>query len=249
MRKDLKNRVGETFVSNEGLTFEIIEYFGNRNCTVKFLDGTIIYNKEYADLKKGKVKNPYNISVYGIGYFGIGDYSSRDGDLKTRVYNVWKNMLERCYDLKSQEKHPTYKECSVAEEWYNFQVFAEWFDERYIEDFELDKDLLVKGNKIYSSETCCFVPSEINCLLLKTKTIRGEYPIGVSKLGKLFKASTKSGNKKSIYIGLFKTPQEAFQAYKIEKEKYIKEVANKYREQIPEKVYLNLINYQVEITD
>ena len=117
-----------------------------------------------------------------------------------------------------------------------------------IKEFALDKDILLKGNKIYSPETCCFVPQEINNLFIKRLRGRGKYPIGVSlNKGKYF-SEISCGNTR-ISLGYFDTPQEAFQAYKTAKEAYIKEVADKWRGQITEQVYEAMYNYKVEIDD
>ena len=105
--------------------------------------------------------------IYGIGFIGVGNYKSRNKTGHTKAYNAWAAMLQRCYDSKLHLRNPTYKECSVIEEWYNFQNFAGWFEKNYIDGYQLDKDLLIKGNKIYSPETCCFVPKEINLILGK----------------------------------------------------------------------------------
>ena len=111
------------------------------------------------------IKNPYHPAVYGIGYIGEGE-----GE-KGRVYNIWKKVLQRCYSKEYHIKKPTYIGCSVVKEWLNFQNFAKWYKKNYkpetMEGWHLDKDILVKGNKIYSPETCCFVPADINSLLLK----------------------------------------------------------------------------------
>jgi hypothetical protein len=258
MAGELKNRVGEKFLTNEGYEIEIIEYYGNRRCTVRFNDerGTIVANKEYADLKKRIVKNPFHKSLYGVGYMGQGIYKGRHPrGGHTKMYNTWKNMLERCYSEKSQETNPTYLGCTVDERWHNYQVFAEWFDKNYnseyMENWQLDKDILIKGNKIYSPETCVIVPNKINCLIIKTDATRGNLPVGVSKSGKKFMSNLRAGkeNRKSTYLGTFDTPEEAFQAYKKAKEVYIKVVADKYKHQITRQCYQALYNYQVEITD
>lgn len=142
----------------------------------------------------------------------------------------------------------------MAEEWHNFQNFAKWFEENYnletMEGWYLDKDILIKGNKIYSSETCCFVPQEINSIFTDRKSCRGELPIGVRLMNrcKKFYAIISVYGKQKI-IGSYNTPEEAFEAYKTEKEKYIKEVADKWRKLIDTRVYQALYNHQVEITD
>jgi len=249
----LINRTGEKLVTNKGESFVILKYVNAHNVDILFENGVILKNRKYDSLKKGSVINPYYPSVYGIGYIGEGDYKSCCYENKhTKCYSLWKSMLRRCYVNTQQEKQPTYKNCKVTKEWHNFQNFAEWFEEnwksKYMQDWQLDKDILIKGNKIYSPETCAFVPQEINKLLVKRDTKREDCPIGVVKLGNKFNAQI-SVRGKLIYLGIFNTSEEAFEAYKVTKEKYIKEMTEQYRDQITEKVYQALINYQVEITD
>ena len=192
-------------------------------------------------------------SVYGVGFIGKGKFKANDGNGKpTKCYNTWKDMLRRCYDSKYHKKKSTYKNCTVCSEWHNFQNFAQWYYSNYYE-FEdekmaLDKDILKKGNKIYSSNTCVFVPSSINNLFIKRDKCRGKYPIGVSKVKDKFEAWLSKGNKR-IRLGYFNTPNEAFLAYKIAKEQYIKEVAEKWKAQISQKLYDTMMNYEVEIDD
>jgi hypothetical protein len=193
-------------------------------------------------------KNLYYPKVYGIGYEGEGNYVKTIKRKHTKVYNTWSSMLERCYSEKWHIRYTTYKDCSVDKRWYNFQVFGEWFEQNYVDGFVLDKDILFKGNKIYSPETCCFVPQEVNTLFIKCDKVRGKYPIGVRKKGNKF-YSRMSKNKEAIFIGSFNNSEDAFQAYKIAKESYIKEVANKYKTQITEACYKALVDYQVNIND
>lgn len=184
-------------------------------------------------------------TVFNIGYFGNGKYKK---STHLKFYNFWQQMLRRCYDKKYHLTRPTYIDCIVDERWHNFQVFAEWCENNYITDFCLDKDILFKGNKIYGPDTCCFVPQEINSAFNKSKITRGIYPIGVSLHGKNFRITlSKFGNK--LTFGTYQTIEEAFKIYKIEKEKYSKELAEIWKDKILEKTYNSLINYQVEITD
>ena len=161
-------------------------------------------------------------------------------------------MLERCYSEKYKNKYPTYKNCTVSEPWLNFQNYASWHDDNYYEvegeRTELDKDILIKGNKIYSSDTCIFVPRAINSLIIKSDKMRGNYPIGVTyKNNKYIARCNVNGNR--IFLGTYKTLEEAFKTYKQYKENLIKEIANKYKNQIPDKLYRALLNYEVEIID
>ena len=161
-------------------------------------------------------------------------------------------MIKRCYNKKATEKEPTYIGCAVDERWHNFQNFAEWYDENYnpetMKEWHLDKDILIKRNKIYSHETCCFVPQEINLLFVKSNNTRGKYPIGVYKENRKFITQVRINGKREI-VGSFNTPEQAFQAYKTAKEQYIKEVADKWKDKIDPRVYNAMYNYKVEITD
>lgn len=190
------------------------------------------------------LRNNLEPSVYGVGFIGEGNHKPSINRRKTKAYSKWNNILHRSYDVKHKENNPTYKDVTVCEEWHNFQNFAQWFEENNIEGFELDKDILVKDNKIYSPETCCFVPREINSLF-KTCTKENGLPVGVTydKFNNKYKVSFRK-NKKMTTIGRFDTIIKAHQVFKITKENYVKEVANKWRGEITEGVYHILINYK-----
>ena len=241
-----KDRTGENRVNNEGCKFKIIEYFGWDNCTIEFPDGNILKNISYGNIQKGNVKNPFHRSVYGVGYMGVGKYTSKK-DIKK--YTMWVNLIKRCYSLKCQEKHPSYKECLVDRHWHNFQVFAKWVENNFKQGWQLDKDILKKGNKIYSPETCVFVPQEVNLVFVNKHNHRGIYPIGVHITEERRFQAAINKNSKRIVLGTFATPEEAFQVYKIAKEEYIKEMADKWRGQITEPTYYAMYAYKVEITD
>ena len=216
------DRTGEVGVNNDGEEMRIIRYGGVKDIDVQFADGTIVEHKQYGNFKVGNIKNPFFPSVFGIGFIGVGKFKSLDENGKsTKCYNTWVDMLMRCYDPKYHEKKPTYKSCTVDEQWHNFQNFAQWYYSNYYE-FEdeklaLDKDILHKGNKMYSPETCVFLPVSINSLFIKSDKTRGEYPIGVSKVKDKFQACLRKDNE-LIHLGYYDTPNEAFQEYKKDKE-------------------------------
>ena len=239
--------------NNNGEEMRIIRYSNYADIDVQFADGTIVEHRTCSNFKAGRIKNPMTPTVWGIGFIGIGKFKPCDENGKiTKCYNTWENMLKRCYDSKYQEKHPTYKGCRVCEEWWNFQKFAEWYYSHFYEleneRMELDKDILKKGNNVYSADNCIFVPSSINSLFTKCDKRRGEYHIGVYKKGNKFKAQL-SKNGKQIHLGLFNTPEEAFLTYKQAKEEYIKEVAEEYKDKFPCELYEALMKYEVEIDD
>lgn len=245
LEKTRNDLVGKKFKTNQGCELEVIEYISHKNITIKFSNGHIETGIQHSAIKNGNVKNRMFPSVCGIGYEGIGKYSSKTHSL---IYDRWGSMLERCYDEKDLKRRPTYRSVEVCEKWANFQIFGEWFDENYIEGFVLDKDILSKNNKIYSPDKCCFVPQEINSLFTKNEARRGEYPIGIGKRCQKYKVRCRV-NGESLYLGSYDTIEEAFQVYKTYKEAEIKRVADKWRGQITEQVYRALINYQVKITD
>jgi hypothetical protein len=181
--------------------------------------------------------------IYGIGFIGVGNYKSRNRSNHTKEYDTWCAMLQRCYDDKLHLRHPSYKECEVIQEWHNFQNFAKWFGENYIETYQLDKDLLVKDNKVYSPKTCCFVPQEINLALIKPMNKR-ELPLGVYKHHNRFVTHIKVG-KISTYKGIFSTIIEAVQCYKREKEQQLIDLAIRYKNTISSDTYTALLNYKI----
>ena len=253
-----KNREGEESINKSGNKIIIIKYRNANDIDVYFPSfNYVVKNRQYKDFKSGNIKCPYDINKYN-GYIGEGKYTSRINGRKTKCYQTWINILQRCYDKNYQSKKPTYIGCEVCEEWHNFQNFAKWYEENYYtingEEMHIDKDILIKGNKIYSPNTCVFVPKRINDLFVNKKLNRGNYPIGVSyfKRDGLYRSEiciTKNGKVEHKYLGLYKTPQEAFQVYKEYKENAIKEVANEYKKLIPKKLYEAMYRWEVEIND
>jgi hypothetical protein len=249
--KNINHKKGEKYFTNEGYEIEIIKINGWGSCTIKFNAGNIVDKINYGAIKNGSVKNPMHKSICGIGYLGTTHNITILN--KNYSYKIWKHMIERCYSEKEKLKFPSYENVSVCEEWHNFSNYTKWYEENYnpeyMQSWHLDKDILIKGSKLYSPETCCFVPQEINLLFIKNNINRGKYPIGVTpnRINRFVSKIVK--NNKTIHLGTFDTPEEAFETYKVEKEKYIKEVADRWKGLISEKVYEAMYNYKVEITD
>lgn len=256
------DRIGEKNINNFGSEMIIIGYRKAIDIDVYFPEyNWTAKNKRYEHFKKGEIKCPYERTVYGTGYFGEGKYKASENGKITRIYDTWHSMIQRCYDEKNRGKRSiAYIGCKACEELLNFQNFAKWYDDNYYtvenETMCLDKDILVKGNKIYSPETCIFVPNTINLLFTKNDSKRGESAIGTSynKRDKVYVANChlinpETGKSKNKYLGCYKTEQEAFEVYKYYKEKNIKEVADYFKDKIPEKLYQAMYDYKVEITD
>lgn len=169
----------------------------------------------------------------------------------TRCGRLYLDLMKRTNIAgRTQRLRPTYRGCSSG--FASFHEFCEWCQHQvgYDKGFHLDKDLLIKGNKVYSAETCVFLPRDLNNLLAKSDATRGHLPIGVTieRNSVKYRATLKSLGSGS-YLGLFTTVESAFSAYKKAKEDFVKEQANKWRDQIDSRAYEALMNYTVEITD
>ena len=160
-----KYNVGDIYINNQGESFKIINYIDSKHVEIEFLDSHFKKLVSSGNITKKEVKDPYYPSAEGVGYLGVGTYKPTG-----KVYKTWHNMIIRCYSNDYHQREPSYKECSVCEEWLNFQNFAKWWHINYLEEGDLDKDLLVKGNKIYSPKYCCVLPKQINIALLSTST-------------------------------------------------------------------------------
>lgn len=253
------NRIGERNYNTLGSEMVIVDYRMNRDVDVYFPQYNWTFKGvAYQSFKKGQIKCPYEKTVCGIGYLGEGKYKVSENSKKTRIYQTWIDMLKRCYSEREHKRRPTYIGCKVDEKWHNFQNFAKWYEENYYEvegeTMELDKDILFKHNKIYSPETCIFVPKTINSLFVKRQNYRGESVIGTKfKNGKYMVRccliNPKTGKSKKEHLGYYETEEKGFEVYKYYKEKNIKEVADYYKDVIPQKLHNAMYEYEVEITD
>lgn len=175
---------------------------------------------------------------------GIGIYDSSERVKDNKCYLVWKSMLERSASPRWKRLYPTYADCSVCEEWKVYSRFKEWFDENYVEGYDLDKDLLAQGTKVYSPHTCVFLPPEINKMILCKGKDNG-FKIGVYKYRERYRAIINMGYTRNL--GLFDTEDEAHEAYVAAKKKHIKATALYYysRGEISQRIYEALLNYSI----
>lgn len=242
-------KIGDVFESKSGQNVVVTDYKNAKQVQVKYQDKTgYVTTYTSGNLKKGNFKNPYKPLICEVGYIGVGAYNSGSSGATRKSYLCWRSMLIRCYSKEYVEAHPSYEDCSVCEEWHNFQNFAEWYEKQPNagkKSFDLDKDLKILGNKVYSPDTCSFLPQEINKLLCDRGRFRGDLPRGVCKHGIKFKASINIEGKR-VHIGVFKSQEDAYLAYTQEKEKYVRRMANKYREFLHPQVYENLLNWSLD---
>ena len=246
-------RVGEESVNNFGSRIVISEYIKATDITIFFPEYNWSVKATYGQFQNGLIKCPYERRTYGVGYIGEGQYQPKENGKTTKAYEKWNDMLQRCYNEKMIQRNKTYSECEVCDEWHCFQNFAQWFNDNYYtvesQSTHLDKDILNKNNKIYSPDTCVFVPKEINNLFVKQQRQRGDTPIGVHKLKYDKYRATISIDSKNKILGEFDTMEEAFYAYKLAKEQNIKDVADKYKELIPDRLYNAMYSYEIELDD
>ena len=252
-----KDCVGKICKSNLSGDFKVLKYNDKKNVEILFLKTGYHKVAEMKEVRNGSIKDPYSPSVFGVGILGT-KYPPKVNSRNTKEYDLWCSMLRRCYSDGFKKKQPTYEGCEVSDNFKSYEYFYEWCHSQIGFDndgngnpFHLDKDLLIKGNKVYSENTCVFIPAEINSLLVRSDKIRGKHLIGVSwsNTSKAFVAQVRKNKGKPEYLGLFKTEIEAFNAYKNTKEVFIKEQAKKWKDKIDIRAYKALMNYQVEITD
>ena len=253
------DRTGEESYNNFGSKMVIKECRNAKDIDVYFPEYNWTFKHAvYDQFKKGNVKCPYEKRYYNKGYLGEGKYKVSENRKTTDEYDIWHGMLQRCYDPKLHKKNPTYKGCKVEDYLLNFQHMGEWIENNYYEvpgeRMCLDKDILCKGNKVYSRNTCIFVPERINLLFVKSNNSRGKDPIGVHEISSgNYRVDCNNKNGKKIYLGTYLTEEEAFRVYKQYKEKVIKDVIDSYEGKIPEPFYSRLreamYNYKVEIDD
>lgn len=247
--------LGKEFITNRCGVCVVVSYENRHNVYVTFKEHPYTTKCSLGNLKKGEVSNPLHPLTYGKGFKGVGKYSFKD----KKVSSLWFGMMNRSFNLNFKEKYPTYRDVVVCEEWLCFQNFAEWcYSQKFFnvtdfngEPYELDKDILVRGNKTYSPETCCFVPKAINNLFKFSNRQNKKNPLGVyfKKSLNKYGASYKDSEGKPRHIGYFNNQIDAFSAYKVVKESTIKDVAVKYKDFIDQRTYEAMVGWEVTLKD
>lgn len=244
-----KLKVGDIFTNNEGCVCSIISYQNCKDITIRFHDSfSWVTSVRSSSLSLGSFKNVYFQSVYNTGYLGFGKHVVRRDGAVTREYRVWLLMMARCYsDRQKNLKYNPYKDCSVCEDWHNFQVFAEWYTshEFYGLKYELDKDIKVKGNRVYSAETCCLVPAYINLLVHVKQEKSSKLPTGVVRRASGRYCAYLTKNKKQHSLGTFDTVREASSEYVRKKELHVKDEAHVWKDFISEGIFEALLKWTV----
>ena len=258
MNRRLRNKLkyeGSVIPHDKYGDIVVVEYQTTEEVTARFVNTGFTVTTSLSNLLRGFVKDRLYPTVYGVGV--LGNEKCMENGCHTKEYNLWQSMLQRCYCPLYIKERPTYKDCSVSDDFKYLETFKKWchsqFNYNEVDDdgirFVLDKDILVKGNNIYSKDTCCFVPREVNLLFVKADKLRGSLPIGVNANGYGgYRASLRCHGKHKT-LGQFKTCEEAFQAYKVAKEAHIKEVAEKWKGKLTKETYDAMLNYTVGLED
>lgn len=248
----MDNIVGRHFSSKNFGDFLVKGKADDNLFTVEFVKTKYTTNTSLNKIKNGTVRDRFVPTLYGVGFLGDEVTSDSSGKM-LKEYQLWTNMLERCYCEKYHARKPTYKDCSVSDFFKNYSNFKKWCNQQVgfnVKGYSLDKDILVKGNKIYSESTCAFVPKDINNLLTKRESRHGDLPIGVVRCRDSSNYASKCvANGKNVHLGHYKNIECAFLAYKNFKEKHIKDLAKKLQHAVDARVLSSLLKYEVSISD
>lgn len=245
-------KIGDRFETNQCGTCEVVSYENQTKVGVRFLNTgkeTICRAKV---LRKGGVLDKYAPLLHNTGFIGVGKYTTRVNNEKTKAYHSWARIIKRCYQTTCKD-YPIYGGAGVTvdKEWHNFQNFAEWFYKEphsQRDGYKLDKDLMVFGSKIYSEGTCSFVSNRVNCILNLNYNLKNKLPIGVTFDINCRKYRTNSHlENRVVYRGCYDCPDIAFDAYCKYKYEVIKDLAELEYSlgNINENVYNTLINFKI----
>lgn len=238
-------KVGDVFPNTVHGDMVVRRYNGFRDCEVEFMDGTLVKCRS-DKIKLGVVENPNTKTILGIGWKGPAKTNDK-GKVK-KSYVVWRNMMHRCYNPKTQKRQPSYVGCSVGGVWHNFTVFEQWYDSQPINDqysWELDKDTICIGNREYSPTYCRLIPAEVNRFLPAFKSNKTECLVGVYKRGKKFCTQVCYEGSQSPVI-CFYSATLAYEHYSALKKEVASNLALKYQSCICADVYAMLLNFDLD---
>lgn len=236
--------IGKEYATNEGDIAIVVEYQNYENVFVTFkskgLWSVFTLKCQLGDLRRGRVKNPWKIQHFGVGYKGVGRYVMAIDGKNTKSYQAWRNMLSRCYNPKDKE-YQNYgsRGVVVCKEWYNFQIFAEWFEKNYKTGYSIDKDLINPGSKEYSSESCTMLPIDLNKFLGSSQVPKFWY----NQEKGCFVVQGKREDNVNFIVGRYATKEKAIFAFIEYKKNRILYYINKYKDLLTTEVVELLETY------
>lgn len=237
--KDTKYAFGTQFSTKLSGVCTVIKYENSRSIYVMFEDGTVT-RVSGGNLCSGSISNPNRPTVFDVG---VNDVEVKD--YTDKRYVLWHSILRRSYSEVYHKSKPSYKDVRVSEDWKRLSNFMKDieklpnFDMALSNNWEIDKDVLSNGEKVYSKETCCFLPREINILFTRESTKGLKTGVSYNKRLCKFVASINIG-KGSGHIGVYKTEKSAHTAYCKEKQKHLDSLILKYGDKLPENVKFKL---------
>lgn len=235
--------IGQEFDTKYGDKIVIVDYYSSHNVGAKFSSNGHITYTTMDQIRRGTVKNKSLPTVRGVGIVG-------EGEVEYKIYNTWCGILERAYCPKFKARNPTYKDVKVSKEWLEYRNFEKWFNKQvYFEGWDIDKDLLVKGNTLYNKNRCIFLPVELNQFIVRGKQRGGgSLPVGVvyDKRDDLYIAQMGLRNR-TYSLGRFSNPKDAAICYKKAKETVAKTLAEEWKGVIDDKAYRALRRYTVDV--
>lgn len=231
----------KVYASKSWGQFKIVNYTNSRNVEVEFIDTGTRMTAQLGAVREGKIKDYMYPSVYGVACLGAKILEPED----RYIYRHWVGIIERIH-RPGTESYRKYKDCSVAEQWLNFQNYMQWFKEAPNQKgWQLDKDLLVLGNRQYGPETCAFVPPSVNQFLVHHPK-ESDLPVGVCfHINKGSYMGSIRVNGKSVHLGVGDCPEDLFLLYKSRKEQEAKNLAEQYKDSLDPRAYESLNNYTV----
>lgn len=194
----------------------------------------------FYDVRAGEIKDKLLPKHFGVGFIGNGPYIERHP-----AYSHWVGMLTRVYGV---DRFSCYDGCSIHEQWHDFQNFAKWFNHQvYQKGWHLDKDLINRDCKLYSPDTCVFLPPKLNYFVRVPSSRTTDLPRGVKRAGKRFVAYCRDIHGNPVLVGSFADPATAHLAYMRFKKSVATDFAEAYKEIVADTAYQALLNYKVLI--
>ena len=239
-------KVGDIFTSNDFGDVEVVYYIDWVTVYIQFKTTGYVSKVNTSNLRRGAIRDPHQPTVYGVGFTEGKSY------IKSVAYTTWCDMLRRCY----HKKHKGYSRyggrgVTVSAPWLYYSNFKSWWEKTYKGGaICLDKDILVQNSKVYSEETCCLLPDDLNKMILTANERRGLYPVGVSKgdvVGATFRMRVSDKRKGLIAISGYADEWAAFSDYKELKLANIRYAAEKEltKGTITQEIYNALLRYEV----
>lgn len=244
--------VGKVFKTNKCGDVEVIDVLDRGKLKVRFLNTGNIRVYDTVSVTRQEMRDIEAFPVYTTGVQDIKGYLVK-GQPAPKDYSVWNGIRQRCYNQNYIGSIPTYEGCTMSEDFLIFSKFREWYNSQIgceQDGWHVDKDLLFKGNKVYSAETCVLLPPEINSAIVVHNRGSNNFPMGViyncTKTRYRARIQRKGGWES---LGTYDTPEEAFYAYKPVKEAYVKSIAEQWKDKIDPRAYQALMNWTIEIDD